>query len=471
MKKLLFLSALLIFACSDDEGNPCIYEPTLTTEAATDITETSATLNGVISIVSENCDVPNNTEQGFVYSTEIQPTLEDIQVNVNGTNISTTIEGLTPNTTYYVRAFLTNNFGDFYGDEVSFITSEVPCDVVYLDENGITIKACEDANIGDVGTINGVEYTVVDRAMLDLMIANDEDLTVVCTTRVIDMLELFFIDSDTFSDFNQDISSWDVSNVTNMTRMFYKTNAFNQPIGNWDVSNVTSMGMVFSQSSFNQPIGNWDVSNVTNMGAMFQHMLSNNDSNSSVFNQDISNWDVSSVTFMEQMFWGAESFNQPIGNWDVSNVTNMANIFVGATSFNQPIGSWDVSNVTNMKRMFNASSSFNQDISSWDVSNVTDMSMMFWGAESFNQPIGNWDVSNVTDMYAMFYNASAFNQDISAWNVSSVTGMSSMFYSALSFNQDIGTWDVSNILSCSSFSTNTPQWTLPKPNFTQCNPS
>mgnify|MGYP006076434363 CR=1 FL=1 len=123
MKKLLLLSALLIFACStDSEGNPCIYEPTLTTEAATDITETSATLNGVISIVSENCDVPNNTEQGFVYSTEIQPTLEDIQVNVNGTNISTTIDGLVPNTTYYVRAFLTNNFGDFYGDEVSFTT-------------------------------------------------------------------------------------------------------------------------------------------------------------------------------------------------------------------------------------------------------------------------------------------------------------------------------------------------------------
>ncbi len=445
--------------------NPCIYEQTLTTEAATDITETSATLNGVISIVSENCEVPNNSEQGFVYSTEIQPTLEDIQVNVNGTNISTNIEGLTPNTTYYVRAFLTNNFGDFYGDEVSFSTNEVPCDIVYLAENGITIKACEDANIGDVGIVNDVSYIVVDRAMLDEMIANDEDLTVVCTTRVIDMLGLFFIDSDTFSDFNQDISSWDVSNVTNMTRMFYKTNAFNQPLGNWDVSNVTSMGMVFSQSSFNQPIGNWDVSNVTNMGSMFLCTLN---SNISVFNQDISNWDVSSVTFMGQMFWGAESFNQPIGNWDVSNVTNMANIFVGATSFNQPIGSWDVSNVTNMKRMFNASSSFNQDISSWDVSNVTDMSMMFGGAESFNQPIGNWDVSNVTDMYAMFYNASAFNQDISAWNVSSVNGMSSMFYSALSFNQDIGTWDVSNILSCSSFSTNTPQWTLPKPNFTQC---
>ena len=152
MKKLLLLSALFIFACStDSEGNPCIYEPTLTTEAATDITETSATLNGVISIVSENCDVPNNTEQGFVYSTEIQPTLEDTQVNVNGTNISTTVEGLTPNTTYYVRAFLTNNFGDFYGDEIDFMTAEaslVNCDgnpipsIVYGTQEWTVENAC-----------------------------------------------------------------------------------------------------------------------------------------------------------------------------------------------------------------------------------------------------------------------------------------------------------------------------------------
>ena len=126
MKKLLLLSALLIFACSsDDEGNPCVYEPTLSTEAVTDITETSATLNGIIAIESDNCDVPNNTEQGFVYSTEIQPTLEDTQVNVNGTNISTTIEGLNPNTTYYVRSFLTNTLGEFYGNEIDFMTAEV----------------------------------------------------------------------------------------------------------------------------------------------------------------------------------------------------------------------------------------------------------------------------------------------------------------------------------------------------------
>jgi uncharacterized protein (TIGR02145 family) len=148
MKKLLLLSALFIFACTtDSEGNPCIYEPTLETNAVTDITETSATLNGVISIVSENCEVPNNTEQGFVYSTEIQPTLEDTQVNVNGTNISTTIDGLEPNTTYFVRAFLTNNLGDFYGDEVSFTTDELnltPPVITIIGDNPLEINIGED---------------------------------------------------------------------------------------------------------------------------------------------------------------------------------------------------------------------------------------------------------------------------------------------------------------------------------------
>ena len=193
MKELLLLSALLIFACSSDsEGNDCIYEPTLSTEAVTNITETSATLNGVISIVSENCDIALGGMQGFVYSTNPSPTNDDNVEVVYGTDISTTIDNLLPNTTYYVRVFITNSLGEFYGNEMEFTTEDnggepADCDVVYLDSNGITIKACESANIGDVGTINGVEYTVVDREMLEQMLLNDEDVTKVCTTRITDM--------------------------------------------------------------------------------------------------------------------------------------------------------------------------------------------------------------------------------------------------------------------------------------------
>ena len=152
MKKLLLLSALLIFACTDDEGNPCVYEPTLTTQAVTNITETSVTLNGVISIVSENCEVAPGEMQGFVYSTNSSPTNDDNVEVVYGTDISTSIEGLEPNTTYYVRVFLTNTIGEFYGEEVSFMTAEasllVNCDgnpipsIVYGTQEWTIENAC-----------------------------------------------------------------------------------------------------------------------------------------------------------------------------------------------------------------------------------------------------------------------------------------------------------------------------------------
>ena len=41
--------------------------------------------------------------------------------------------------------------------------------------------------------------------------------------------------------FNQDIGNWDVSNVTDMSNMFFLATSFNQDIGDWDVSNVTDM--------------------------------------------------------------------------------------------------------------------------------------------------------------------------------------------------------------------------------------
>jgi surface protein len=77
--------------------------------------------------------------------------------------------------------------------------------------------------------------------------------------------------------FNQDISSWNVSNVTNMSFMFYFNTSFNQNISSWNVSNVTNMSSMFqSATMFNQNISSWDVSNVTNMFQMFYNASSFN---------------------------------------------------------------------------------------------------------------------------------------------------------------------------------------------------
>ena len=238
------------------------------------------------------------------------------------------------------------------------------------------------------------------------------------------------------TNFNQDIGSWDISNVTNMSSMFEDARSFNQDIGSWDVSNVTDMsGMFINTESFNQDISGWNVSNVTNMTRMFQN---------SGFNLDIGNWDVSNVKTMYQMFQSTR-FNQDISSWNVSNVTDMTFLFAGVSNFNQDISSWDVSNVERMRGMFANASSFNQDISTWNVSSARSMRSMFYYASNFNQDIGNWDVSNVTDMSGMFQRAESFNQNLNSWNVSNVRDMRDMFRYATSFNQDISSWDVSSV--------------------------
>ena len=83
---------------------------------------------------------------------------------------------------------------------------------------------------------------------------------------------------------------------------------------------ITDMGGAFgSASSFNQDISSWDVSNVAFMVNMFRSATS--------FNQDISSWDVSNVTNMSYMFRGATNFNQNLGSWNISNVTSMQEMF------------------------------------------------------------------------------------------------------------------------------------------------
>jgi surface protein len=61
-----------------------------------------------------------------------------------------------------------------------------------------------------------------------------------------------------YSGFNQDISSWDVSSVSNMEAMFYGATSFNQDISNWDISSVIYMGgMLYEATSFNQDLCAW----------------------------------------------------------------------------------------------------------------------------------------------------------------------------------------------------------------------
>jgi uncharacterized protein (TIGR02145 family) len=98
-----------------------VVAPSVTTSATTTITAKTANVGGSISS-DGNATV---TARGVCWSTTANPTIALTTKTTDGTGtgiFSNTITGLTPNTTYYVRAYATNSFGTSYGAQVSFTT-------------------------------------------------------------------------------------------------------------------------------------------------------------------------------------------------------------------------------------------------------------------------------------------------------------------------------------------------------------
>ena len=86
------------------------------TREATDITDTTATLNGEITIAGN----PEILAQGFEWKEQNASSYN--VVNVSGTILTEVLTGLTPNTTYTYRAFATTPNGTQYGEDVVFTT-------------------------------------------------------------------------------------------------------------------------------------------------------------------------------------------------------------------------------------------------------------------------------------------------------------------------------------------------------------
>ena len=95
--------------------------PLITTSAVTGLTSTAATCGGTIS--SDGGAAVS--ARGVCWSLSQNPTTADSKT-VTGTgtgSFTSSITGLTPGTTYYIRAYATNSIGTVYGNQITTITT------------------------------------------------------------------------------------------------------------------------------------------------------------------------------------------------------------------------------------------------------------------------------------------------------------------------------------------------------------
>ncbi len=116
-------------------------KPTVTTSGITEITSTSAKGGG--EVTDQGADPV--TERGICWSTSHEPMATGNHAT-SGTGTGSFIcdmTNLTPNQTYYVRAYATNSKGTAYGDEVDFMAMEGLPSVETVDVTNVTTSSAK----------------------------------------------------------------------------------------------------------------------------------------------------------------------------------------------------------------------------------------------------------------------------------------------------------------------------------------
>jgi hypothetical protein len=171
--------------------------PALSTTAASAITSTTATSGGNI-LADGGAAV---TARGVCWGTTTGPTTSSSKtIDGSGAGVfSSSITGLASGTTYYVRAYATNDAGTAYGNELSFTTSLLVIGdsyqggvVAYILQSGDTgydptqphglIAAQSDQSTGAEWGCFGTTITGADGSLLGTGLQNTIDIMAGCTT-------------------------------------------------------------------------------------------------------------------------------------------------------------------------------------------------------------------------------------------------------------------------------------------------
>ena len=279
-----------------------------------------------------------------------------------------------------------------------------------------------------------------------------------------------------------DFVNLDVSDTTNMAKMFLEVNYGILDLSMWDTSNVENISYMFSGSKFDSlNLAGFNTDKVTNMSATFYSTsIGSNELDLSSFNTSnvtdmssmlsncdaehiigLNNFNTSKVTNMNNMFGGSKAKQIDVSSFDTSAVTDIAYMFSFLNLNSLNVNNFVLKSTNNLQGLFCRSVINKLYISDLDTSNIQFMDAMFSYSEIDDVDLSNFDTSNVTDMSSMFSYSKLAKLDFSNFDTSNVTNMGSMFEGISIDTLDLSSFNTPNL--------NTSHWMFINANIRKLN--
>lgn len=295
--------------------------------------------------------------------------------------------------------------------------SMVGCEAEIKDENGVKYLVIKPKNNANEGIISA-DLRSAEFEALHNIIKSDKasGATLRFEGKVYGYRSLYLWDNSSdvlkaFSLFSNskikslgNIDKFDVTNVTEMTKLFNGCTNLESLDGleNWNIKNVTEMSGIFEDcnklTNLNA-LQDWDTSKVLYMDSVFKNCTNLKDI------QGLRQWNVSTARFMSDVFSGCESLESidALSTWDTSKAAFMENMFLNCKSLKNitPLANWKTDTLKNVKHMFSGCTSLtginklntmpDNTSNTWNTKSLIFLQSMFESAGSKDLVL---DVSN-----------------------------------------------------------------------------
>jgi surface protein len=286
------------------------------------------------------------------------------------------------------------------------------------------------------------------------------------------------------------IGSWDVSEVTNMTSLFFNARMFNENISGWNTGKVFAMQNILSNAYvFNQNLSNWNVSLVNSNGIG----LAGNAMNCANYEATLIGWSNSGATGKKINATGANYganataaradlvtkgwtitgdnsstvCNAFITTWDLSIGGNATELKIGTTTSGNVSYTWAViPSGTSGSGTFTTTGNQTQTISGLPSGKTIRLTINPTNFQTIRMNNGNggttparltgvqqWGSTAWTSFQHAFFGCTNLNITATGKpNLANVKNMQDMFQSCykLSTVPNIGSWDVSEVTNMTS---------------------